>query len=145
MSVGRTWRKARPRAIEKITSRVTGLSRSQLKKKLRSLKTNFPMDFSEEYLDSLSNDRLRHILVAAYLNAGLDHKQALRHREWCKLNQDGQVYQMQTTGHFFRKMCLNTAWGPHLLSMVEEVLERCPVDSLFLDCLRLDPWVVVKK
>jgi len=79
------------------------------------------------------------IRVAAYFNTGLDHEQALRHREWCKLNADGQVYEMQTMGHFFRKMCLNTGWGPYLLSMVQEVLDRYPVDGIFLDCFTLTP------
>jgi len=81
----------------------------------------------------------RDIRVAAYFNAGLDHEHALRHREWCKVNQDGQVYETQTMGHFFRKMCLNTGYRQHLLSMVAEVLERYPVDGLFLDCFTLSP------
>lgn len=79
------------------------------------------------------------IHVAAYINAGLDHEHALRHREWCKLNAEGQLYEMQTMGHFFRKMCLNTGYGEHLLSMVDEVLANYPIDGLFLDCFTLSP------
>ena len=79
------------------------------------------------------------IKVAAYFNAGLDHEHALRHREWCKVNKDGQVYEYQDMGHFFRKMCLNTGYGAHLLSMVREVLEMYPLDGIFLDCFSLSP------
>ena len=76
----------------------------------------------------------RDIRVSAYINAGLDHEHAVRHREWCKVNGEGQVYRMQQMGHFFRPMCLNTGYRVHLLAMVEEVLRSYPVDGLFLDC-----------
>ena len=79
------------------------------------------------------------IKVAAYFNAGIDHEHALRHREWCKVNKEGQVYEYQNMGHFFRRMCLNTDYGPHLLSMLKEVLENYPVDGIFLDCFSLSP------
>ncbi len=85
-----------------------------------------------------------HIRVAAYFNAGLDHEQALRHREWCKVNKEGQVYEMETIkqerySHFFRRMCLNTGYREYLLGMVKEVLEWYPVDGIFLDCFTLSP------
>ncbi|MCC6444289.1 MAG: alpha-L-fucosidase [Armatimonadetes bacterium] len=76
----------------------------------------------------------RDIRVAAYINAGIDHEHALRHREWCKVNSQGQVYRYHQMGHFFRNMCLNTGYGGHLLAMVDEVLERYLIDGLFLDC-----------
>ncbi len=79
------------------------------------------------------------IRVAVYLNTGLDHEQALRHREWCKVNAQGQVYEMQSMWHFFRKMCLNTAWTDLHLAMIAEVLQDYPVDGLFLDCFNLAP------
>jgi len=79
------------------------------------------------------------IRVAAYFNAGLDHEHALLHREWCKVNKDGQVAELQSMGHFFRKMCLNSGYRDHLLGMVEEVLGRYPVDGIFLDCFNLSP------
>lgn len=84
------------------------------------------------------------IRVAAYFNAGLDHEHAIRHREWCKMNKDGQVYEMQAMkqerySHFFRRMCLNTGYREHLLGMVKEVVERYPVDGIFLDCFTLSP------
>jgi len=79
------------------------------------------------------------IQVVAYFNTGLDHEHALRHRDWCRLNANGQVYEIHTMGHFFRKMCLNTGWGPHLLAMIEEVLDGYPVDGIFLDCFTVTP------
>lgn len=82
----------------------------------------------------------RGIKVAAYFNAGLDHEHAGRHREWCKVNKDGQVYEMHRVGSsFFRRMCFNTGYGKLLLGMVEEVLQKYPVDGIFLDCIQLTP------
>jgi hypothetical protein len=81
----------------------------------------------------------RGIRIAAYINAGLDHEHALRHREWCKLDRQGRVYDCESMGHFFRRMCLNTGYGQHVLAMVDEVLERYTVDGLFLDCFSLSP------
>jgi len=85
----------------------------------------------------------RGIAVAAYFNAGLDHEHAQLHRDWVKLNKDGQVYEMRKDaaprGSFFRKMCLNTPYGRHLLDMAGEVLDRYPVDGLFFDCFTMSP------
>lgn len=79
------------------------------------------------------------IKVAAYFNAGLDHEHALRHRDWCKVNSYGQVAEINRMGHFFRRMCLNTPYRDHLLRMIEEVMEKYPVDGIFLDCFSLSP------
>jgi len=77
------------------------------------------------------------IRVAAYFNAGLSHQEALQHREWCKVNKNGQVMDVHNMGHFFRKMCLNTGYRNRLLGMVKEVMEMYPVDGIFLDCFSL--------
>ncbi len=79
------------------------------------------------------------IKIAAYFNAGLDHEHALRHRDWCKMNKDGQVAEINRMGHYFRRMCLNTPYSAHLLGMVEEVMDKYPVDGIFLDCFTLSP------
>ena len=63
------WRKGGARSAEKIAVKLAGLSRVQLKRQLLTMQTRFRMDFSEEFLDSLSKDELRHILLAAHLNA----------------------------------------------------------------------------
>jgi len=83
--------------------------------------------------------RAEGIAVLAYFNAGLDHEHALRHREWCKLSKEGQVYDHEKMGHFFRKMCLNSGYGDYLYGMIAEVLDRYPVDGIFLDCFHLTP------
>ncbi len=79
------------------------------------------------------------IQVAAYFNAGLDHQHALEHREWCKVDKNGSVYDIPHMGHYFRTMCLNSGYGSHLLSMVKEVLDNYAVDGVFLDCFTLKP------
>ena len=56
-------------SADKLAVNLAGMSRSQLKRKLLSLKTRFPLDFTEEFLDSMSSDKLRHILLAALLNS----------------------------------------------------------------------------
>ncbi|MDD2708291.1 MAG: beta-galactosidase trimerization domain-containing protein [Verrucomicrobiae bacterium] len=76
----------------------------------------------------------QNIRVAAYFNAGIDHVHALRHRDWCKVDREGHVYNLKEKGHFFRNPCLNTPYRQHLLDMLEEVLAKYPVDGIFLDC-----------
>lgn len=83
--------------------------------------------------------RKRGIGVGAYFNAGIDHEHALRHREWCKVNRQGQVCQYQEMGSGFRDLCLNTGYGDHLLAMIRETLDKYPVDELFLDCFHMAP------
>ncbi len=79
------------------------------------------------------------IEIIAYFNAGLDHEQAIRHRDWCRLNANGQVYEMDSMGHFFRTMCLNTPWRDMLLAMIDEVVQAYDVDGIFLDCFKVAP------
>ena len=62
-------KRAKSPSAEKLTTNLAGMSRSQLKRKLLSLKTRFPLDFTEQFLDSLSSDKLRHILLAALINS----------------------------------------------------------------------------
>ena len=62
------WKKG-GRSVEKIAVKLVGLSRGQLRRQLLSMRTKFRMDFTAEYLDSLSKDQLRHILLAAHLKA----------------------------------------------------------------------------
>lgn len=77
--------------------------------------------------------------VAAYFNVGLDHEMARRHREWCLVNEEGQVIQGDRTANFFRLMCLNTGYRGYLLSMIKEVVDMYPVDGIFLDCILTTP------
>ncbi len=58
-----------PRQFEKMTTSIAALGREELKKRIRNFRGRFRLDFSEDYLDSLSLDRLRHILLAALMSA----------------------------------------------------------------------------
>lgn len=53
--------------FEKLSASIISLSKSQLKKQIRKFKGRFKLDFTESYLEDLSVDRLRHILLAAML------------------------------------------------------------------------------
>ncbi len=51
-----------------ITS-ITALGRNELTRRIRGFRGRFKLDFTEDYLDNISVDRLRHILLAALINA----------------------------------------------------------------------------
>ena len=51
--------------FEKMASKIASLNKAEAKKKIIKFKAGFKMDFTEAYLDSLSVDKLRHILFAA--------------------------------------------------------------------------------
>lgn len=77
--------------------------------------------------------------VSAYFNAGLDHEQARRHREWCVLTQNGQVSRDDKFNNFFREMCFNSGYGDYLIDLIKEIQEMYPVDGIFLDCMYQPP------
>lgn len=52
-------------SFEKIAASIASLSKAQAKKRIQGFKGNFKLDFTESYLNGLSVDRLRHILMAA--------------------------------------------------------------------------------
>jgi hypothetical protein len=55
--------------FDKEATSIAALDRNELKRRIRTFKGRFKLDFNEDYLDSLSIDRLRHILLAALINA----------------------------------------------------------------------------
>ena len=55
--------------LKQTTTSIAVLNKDQVKKRIKHLKGRFKLDFTDEYLNSLSIDRLRHILLAALLNA----------------------------------------------------------------------------
>ena len=55
------------RKFEKLSASIVSLSRSQLKRQIRKFKGRFKLDFTDSYLEKLSAERLRHILLAAKL------------------------------------------------------------------------------
>ena len=55
--------------FEQTATSLAVLGRNELKKRIRHFKGRFKLDFSEDYLNKLSVERLRHILLAALMNA----------------------------------------------------------------------------
>jgi hypothetical protein len=55
--------------FEKEATSITALGRNELERRIRNFKGRFKLDFTEDYLNKLSVDRLRHILLAALINA----------------------------------------------------------------------------
>ena len=55
--------------FEQTATSIATLGRDELKKRIRNFKGRFKLDFSEDYLNNISIDRLRHVLLAALINA----------------------------------------------------------------------------
>ncbi len=47
---------------------IAALGRNELKRRIRDFRGRFRLDFTEDYLNNTSVDRLRHILLAALIN-----------------------------------------------------------------------------
>lgn len=54
--------------VEALISRIASLDRPGLVRFLRGLDVDFAIDFTDEFLDSISLERLRHIVLAASLH-----------------------------------------------------------------------------
>jgi hypothetical protein len=55
--------------FEQTATSISSLGRGELKKRIKGFKGRFKLDFTDTYLDNLTIDRLRHILLAALINA----------------------------------------------------------------------------
>ncbi|MFA6175371.1 MAG: hypothetical protein WC765_02185 [Phycisphaerae bacterium] len=53
------------RNFERLARSISALDRGNVEKKIKTFKGRFKLDFTEEYMRSLTVDRLRHILFAA--------------------------------------------------------------------------------
>jgi len=56
-------------SFEQTATLIAALGKDELKKRIRNFRGRFRLDFTEDYLNNLSADRLRHILLAALINA----------------------------------------------------------------------------
>ena len=56
--------------FDKQATTIAALGRNELTNRIKHFNGRFKLDFTEEYLNKLSVDRLRHILLAALINAG---------------------------------------------------------------------------
>ena len=54
--------------LERETTSIAVLGRNELKRRIKNFHGRFKLDFTEDYLNKLSVDRLRHILLAAIIN-----------------------------------------------------------------------------
>ncbi|MCH7916627.1 MAG: hypothetical protein IIC50_01420 [Planctomycetes bacterium] len=57
------------RCLEQSATTVVSMGKSELKKRIRRFNGRFRLDFSDDYLNGVNADRLRHILMAAMINA----------------------------------------------------------------------------
>ena len=55
--------------FEQTATSLAALGRDELEKRIKNFNGRFRLDFTEEYLNNTSVDRLRHILLAALINA----------------------------------------------------------------------------
>jgi hypothetical protein len=55
--------------FEREATSIAALGRSELTRRITHFKGRFKLDFTEDYLNNLSVDRLRRILLAALINA----------------------------------------------------------------------------
>ncbi|MHC4166186.1 MAG: hypothetical protein ACYSWQ_04455 [Planctomycetota bacterium] len=60
---------ASKRYFEREATSIAALGRHELTRRIKSFRGRFKLDFTEDYLSRLSVDRLRHILLAAVMNA----------------------------------------------------------------------------
>lgn len=54
-------------SLDDLAISISSLGKSELKRQISNFKGRFKLDFTEEYLDSLGANSLRHILMAALL------------------------------------------------------------------------------
>jgi hypothetical protein len=55
--------------FEQTATSIASLGKGELKRRIKNFHGRFKLDFTENYLNDLSVDRLRHILLAAIVNA----------------------------------------------------------------------------
>jgi len=55
--------------LEQTATSIAALSRDELKRRIKNFHGRFKLDFTEDYLNQLNVDRLRHILLAAQISA----------------------------------------------------------------------------
>lgn len=55
--------------FEQTANSIASLGKDEVKRRIKNFRGRFKLDFSENYLNNLGVDRLRHILLAASINA----------------------------------------------------------------------------
>lgn len=77
--------------------------------------------------------------VTAYMNAGYDHEQAIRHRDWTVRNPELQKSDDYILDYFIYMCYYNSPFKQYLLDMVKELCDNYDLDGIFLDCLSVNP------
>jgi hypothetical protein len=54
-------------SFDSIAVNIANLGKDEVKDRIKAFRGRFRLDFSEDYLEALSVDRLRHILMAAMM------------------------------------------------------------------------------
>jgi hypothetical protein len=96
------------------------------------------------YGDLVAACHRRNIAISAYINVGLSHEEAYRHREWTVVRADGRMYGEPFGDSFFRSMCYNTDYAENVLGMAREVADWYGVDGFFFDCFHTPPCIGVE-
>ena len=60
-------------SFEKTCSKVASMNKQEVIRQLLNFDGSIKMDFSVNYLEKLSTDRLRHILLAAFVTVSRKH------------------------------------------------------------------------
>lgn len=60
------------RKTEQMAQEICMMDRMSLMQRLRGMRCDFPIDFSDEYLNSISLERLQHIVLAAAVHEHLE-------------------------------------------------------------------------
>lgn len=58
--------------VERTVAAIATLSRDELKTRLKDFQRSIKLDFTDDYLDAVSLDRLRHIVLAVALTCKSD-------------------------------------------------------------------------
>lgn len=85
--------------------------------------------------DTVRECHKRGIGVTAYMNAGYDHEQAIRHREWTVRNPEINKSKDWVYDYFIDMCYLNSGYKDYMLGMIREVTENYDVDGFFIDCM----------
>ena len=67
-SFSKVWVMSSRTYFDREATSIAALGRDELKKRIRNFRGRFRLDFTEDYLNNISVDRLRHILLAALIN-----------------------------------------------------------------------------
>jgi len=65
------------RYFEQTATSIASLGKDELKRRIKNYKGRFRLDFTDNYLNALSVERLRHILLAALINGNIHDEKSV--------------------------------------------------------------------